>query len=909
MPTTNVWTRQLPDTLNMSETEKFAVVSEGGASEEGGCGGGMCCHNVLGKVNLAAGEERGGHPQWYPTTEGVDTGLRVHNSLTSTNGETLDKFIPASGKKVMWYTCGPTVYDSCHMGHARAYLTMDILRRIMEDYFGYDITYHLNITDIDDKIILRARRNKLLDDYEAELCKGSAEASFAEASEKLDRALASKREKLTSKLAKVSEPCPADANSRVRDERDTQIKETQLKLLQLTEIDAKVALVRLVNKEGIAKVLAAVEAEAKAADAASPKAGDAALLVEALTDKRIALDDAIEATTEDAARAPVLAQRAALGILLGRAEALETVASAGGEALWKPLVMVGRSEIGELIDDEVGAGVTDHAVFNAHARKFEREYMEDMEALGVNEPDVLTRVTEYLPKIIDYVAKIVEKGLAYASATGSVYLDIEALKKAGHDYRKLVPSKGDTTEAEMAEGEGALGGDGAVEKKSPNDFALWKASKAGEPAWDSPWGMGRPGWHIECSVVASDILGENMDVHAGGVDLKFPHHDNELAQSEAYYGCKQWVNTFFHAGHLHIKGLKMSKSLKNFITIRQALKEHSPRQLRLMFLLQPWDKPMNYSDQTVGDAKSKEALFNNFFGEVKTLLRSDWLADEVGLRDREADLDLLRKIHETQTRVHEALCENFNTPGALAAMVELVAESNKYLRRPKNSPCVVLIRKAARYISGIMRVFGVIPGNDEIGFAVGGGGADKEATVEPFVQALIDFRDEVRAAARDGADKSVFLNACDTVRDETLTKLGVRLEDKDEKTIWKLDDPATLVREIEAKKAAEAEKKAAKLAKQRAAAAADLQKWETARLAPTDLFKAGPDAAQYTAFDEKGFPTTNKEGEPLAKAQLKKLQKMMKVHEKSHATLQKKAEGDIDGYIAGLREALEKMSL
>ena len=161
-----------------------------------------------------------------------------------------------------------------------------------------------------------------------------------------------------------------------------------------------------------------------------------------------------------------------------------------------------------------------------------------------------------------------------------------------------------------------------MEPPETNSRKMWRLF------WPSPWGEGRPGWHIECSVVASDILGENMDVHAGGVDLKFPHHDNELAQSEAYYGCKQWVNTFFHAGHLHIKGLKMSKSLKNFITIRQALKEHSPRQLRLMFLLQPWDKPMNYSDQTVGDAKSKEALFNNFFGEVKTMLRSDWLADE-----------------------------------------------------------------------------------------------------------------------------------------------------------------------------------------------------------------------------------------------------------------------------------------
>ena len=184
-------------------------------------------------------------------------------------------------------------------------------------------------------------------------------------------------------------------------------------------------------------------------------------------------------------------------------------------------------------------------------------------------------MTEYVSEIAAFVAKIVAKGLGYA-ANGSVYLSIDAFKAAGHSYRKLKPFSGDTSEADMAEGEGAIGAGDASEKRNKNDFALWKKSKPGEPSWPSPWGQGRPGWHIECSVIASDILGPNLDVHAGGVDLKFPHHDNELAQSESYFGHGQWVNYFFHAGHLSIKGLKMSKSLKNFITIRQAL-ESTPR--------------------------------------------------------------------------------------------------------------------------------------------------------------------------------------------------------------------------------------------------------------------------------------------------------------------------------------------
>jgi cysteinyl-tRNA synthetase len=149
----------------------------------------------------------------------------------------------------------------------------------------------------------------------------------------------------------------------------------------------------------------------------------------------------------------------------------------------------------------------------------------------------------------------------------------------------------------MAEAEGALSSGFEGEKRQAADFVLWKRSKAGEPAWSSPWGEGRPGWHIECSAMASDLLGDRVDLNAGGADLKFPHHENQMAQCEAHYNCCGWVNYFLHSGHLQIEGRKMSKSLKNFVTIRQALGTHTARQIRLMFLLQPWDKPMNYSDQ------------------------------------------------------------------------------------------------------------------------------------------------------------------------------------------------------------------------------------------------------------------------------------------------------------------------
>jgi cysteinyl-tRNA synthetase len=186
------------------------------------------------------------------------------------------------------------------------------------------------------------------------------------------------------------------------------------------------------------------------------------------------------------------------------------------------------------------------------------------------------------------VQVILDHELAYV-ANNSVYFDTKAFRDAGHTYGKLNPWAVGSSEL-ASESESNFE---TTEKRSSCDFALWKKSKEGEPAWNSPWGMGRPGWHIECSAMASDILGDCMDIHSGGHDLQFPHHDNELAQAEAYFNSSQWVKYFFHSGHLSIDGLKMSKSLKNFITIKEALQKYTSRQLRMLFVIHAWDKVDN----------------------------------------------------------------------------------------------------------------------------------------------------------------------------------------------------------------------------------------------------------------------------------------------------------------------------
>lgn len=254
----------------------------------------------------------------------------------------------------------------------------------------------------------------------------------------------------------------------------------------------------------------------------------------------------------------------------------------------------------------------DHSIFTKVTQYWEAQFMDDMDALNVLRPDVITRVTAYVPHIVKFVQQIMDKGFAY-EADGSIYFDIGAFEGAGNPYARLRPeSKHD--KALQEEGEGKFSKN-LGHKRGAGDFALWKRSKAGEPSWPSPWGGGRPGWHIECSVMASDILGSNMDIHSGGIDLAFPHHDNELAQSEAYF-CEHgkehnWVKYFMHMGHLSIAGSKMSKSLKNFQTIKDALKQdYTPRAMRIVFLMGRWNDGVEISPDMKLMGESWEATVN-----------------------------------------------------------------------------------------------------------------------------------------------------------------------------------------------------------------------------------------------------------------------------------------------------------
>ena len=284
------------------------------------------------------------------------------------------------------------------------------------------------------------------------------------------------------------------------------------------------------------------------------------------------------------------------------------------------------------------------------AEKFTRSYFEDMKALNIEEPDVTPYATDEIPKIIEIVQGLIDKGYGYESA-GSVYFRVRNVP----DYGKLSRRSLDSMKAGIRVESGE-------EKEDPMDFVLWKASKPGEPAWDSPWGKGRPGWHIECSAMSLKYLGDSLDIHGGGQDLVFPHHENEIAQSESFTGVKPFVRHWLHNGMVQMGTEKMSKSLGNLITIKQALEKYSPDAIRVFVLSSHYRSPLTYSEDIL-EAAEKGA---------ERLRQTANNPSSSGKTDKKIDTDQYRK------RFIEAMDDDFNTAQAVAALFDLAREINRY---------------------------------------------------------------------------------------------------------------------------------------------------------------------------------------------------------------------------------------
>ncbi len=354
---------------------------------------------------------------------------------------------------------------------------------------------------------------------------------------------------------------------------------------------------------------------------------------------------------------------------------------------------------------------------------------EDSAKLGIIRPDIEPRATEHVQGMLDMISKLIEKGFAYQADSGDVFYKVRSF----NDYGKL---SGKTLD-DLRAGE-RVDVDG--HKQDPLDFVLWKSAKPGEPYWESPWGNGRPGWHIECSVMSAEHVGEHFDIHGGGQDLQFPHHENEIAQSEATHGCTM-ANYWMHNGFVRVDDEKMSKSLGNFFTIREVLEKYDPEVVRFFILRAHYRSPLNYSDKHLDDAKAS-------LTRLYTALRG------VNVPDSEIDWQ-----QPQAAKFKSAMDDDFNTSEAIAALFELANDLNK----DKSGQTAALLKQLASIVGLLQRD----PEAFMQGENVGG-----ELDIESLISARIT------------AKKSKNFAEADRIR-KALSDAGIVLEDTAQGTTWR----------------------------------------------------------------------------------------------------------------------------
>lgn len=367
--------------------------------------------------------------------------------------------------------------------------------------------------------------------------------------------------------------------------------------------------------------------------------------------------------------------------------------------------------------------------------RFTKATQEDKKALGVLPPDEEPHATQYIPQIIQLIQMLLKKGYAYIAENGDVYYKVSQFKNYGElahqDLEKLrAGARVDVVDA----------------KHDPLDFVLWKMAKPNEPSWDSPWGKGRPGWHIECSAMATQLLGNHFDIHGGGLDLRFPHHQNEIAQSEAATD-EKFVNVWVHNGFVQVNKEKMSKSLGNFFTIREVLAKYHPEAVRYFMLASHYRSPINYSEENLNSAHvALERLYTALRDLPKTTKEN---------------------FGEFRERFMEKMNDDFNTPEALAVLFDMTREINRLKDENK-------LEEAAQLGHGLKKLAGIL-GILQL---------EPEAFLQTGVNQAEIKKIEELIAARNAARKNKNWAEADRMRDELLN-MGIILEDAAEGTVWK----------------------------------------------------------------------------------------------------------------------------
>ncbi|MCK5306100.1 MAG: cysteine--tRNA ligase [Candidatus Omnitrophica bacterium] len=391
-------------------------------------------------------------------------------------------------------------------------------------------------------------------------------------------------------------------------------------------------------------------------------------------------------------------------------------------------------------------------------------YYEDMDALGIKKADIEPRATEHIDDMIKMIEGLIEKGYAY-EVDGDVYFDVKKYKDYGQLSNQSVEELQEGVRKEVDK-----------KKRSALDFALWKKVKEHEPHWQSPFSNGRPGWHLECSAMSIKYLGDNFDIHGGGRDLIFPHHENEIAQAECYTG-KPFANVWMHNGLLTVEGQKMAKSLGNFVTISEIIKKYHPETLKLLFLLSHYASPVDFTFEKMDEARTARKKFYSLFEKIENVLKDAGQAEEGAAAAEEAALkrsldDCARGLEKASQGFIEAMDDDFNTPTALSRLFDIVNLINKFIRDESVAlKAKVAILKSAKFtlkeFGGILGLFQKDEKNE----------AGEEMELLNKVMAIIL---DIRQKARQGKN----FELSDSIR-ERLEDAGLILEDEKGKTVWR----------------------------------------------------------------------------------------------------------------------------
>jgi len=388
------------------------------------------------------------------------------------------------------------------------------------------------------------------------------------------------------------------------------------------------------------------------------------------------------------------------------------------------------------------------------SKKFIGEYFQQMKFLGVKRANYYPCATQHIKEIIELIKKLEIRGLAYPR-DGNVFFRVRKFPSYGKLSGQNLENIDVGARIEVDE-----------KKDDPLDFALWKKAKEGEPSWDSPWGRGRPGWHIECSAMAIKYLGESIDIHGGGRDLIFPHHENEIAQSEAATG-KQFAKYWVHNGLVITKGQKMSKSIGNVLTLSQALKKYTPEAIRYFLLSAHYRSPLEYNENSLEEATSSLERVYTVFKRIKEL--KEKARKDLSLELKREKEELSNYLHKMEEKFTCAMDDDFNTPLALSVIFEGVKKANFLLGKEEllDEHSYQLLMNLEKKIRSMGRILGLFQQEEKI---LG----ERE---ERLVQLLVKVRSKLREKKEWGL--------ADEIRKE-LSEVGIELEDKRDRTVWRV---------------------------------------------------------------------------------------------------------------------------